>query len=90
MATYNAESALARLLTNHYPRADDEARSLLREIFASPADLEVIGEELHVHVKPLSAPRRTRALAGLCDDLTTTETTYPGTKLRLVYSVKQA
>ncbi len=90
MATYNAESALARLLTNHYPRADDEARSLLREIFASPADLEVIGEELHVRVKPLSAPRRTRALAGLCDDLTTTETTYPGTKLRLVYSVKQA
>src|SRR5437763_536885 len=31
MATYNAETSLARLLAPHYPRADDEARSLLRE-----------------------------------------------------------
>ena len=38
MATYNAESALARLLAPHDARADDEARSLLREAFASPAD----------------------------------------------------
>lgn len=88
MATYNAESALARILAPHYCRADDEARSLLREIFGSPADLEVIGNELHVGVKPLSAPRRSRALAGLCADLTATRTTYPGTDLALVYAVK--
>jgi len=88
LATYNAESALARLLAPHYARADDEARSLLREIFAAPADLEVIGDELHVRVNTLSAPRRTRALTGLCADLTATETTYPGTHLRLLYSVK--
>ncbi|HEX2064614.1 MAG TPA: helix-turn-helix domain-containing protein [Acidimicrobiales bacterium] len=90
MATYNAESALARLLAPHYARADDEARSLLREIFASPADMEVSGGELHVRINALSAPRRTRALAALCADLTATETTYPGTELRLVYSVKDA
>jgi prepilin-type processing-associated H-X9-DG protein len=88
MATYNAESATARLLAPHYARADDEARSLLREIFASPADLQVINRELHVRVNPLSAPRRTRALAGLCADLTATRTTYPGTDLTLVYAVK--
>ena len=88
MATYNAESALARLLASRYPRADDEARSLLREIFRSPADLEVIGDELHVSINPLSAPRRTRALAGLCDDLTATRTPYPDTDLTLVYHVK--
>lgn len=88
MATYNAESALARLLAPHYPRADDEARSLLREIFASPADLQVNGHQLHVRINPLSAPRRTRALAGLCADLTATQTTYPGTNLTLVYAVK--
>ncbi len=61
MATYNAESALARLLAPHYARADDEARSLPREIFATPADMEVIGDTLHVRLDPLSAPRRTRA-----------------------------
>ncbi|MGH9059545.1 MAG: putative transposase, partial [Acidimicrobiales bacterium] len=88
MATYNAESALARLLGPHYARADDEARALLREAFSSPADLQVVGDELHVRIYPLSAPRRTRAIAGLCDDLTATRTVYPGTELTLVYSVK--
>ncbi len=63
--------------------------SLLREVFASPADLQVVGTELHVRVHPLSAPRRTRALGALCSDLTATETTYPGTKLTLVYSVAE-
>jgi hypothetical protein len=33
-------------------------------------------------------PRRSRAVAGLCAELTATETTYPGTDLVLVYSVK--
>jgi hypothetical protein len=88
MATYNAESALARLIAPHYARAEDEARSLLREIFSASADLEIDGDRLHVRIDPLSAPRRSRALAGLCQDLTATETIYPGTGLTLVYSVK--
>jgi len=88
MATYNAESALARLLAPHYARAEDEARSLLREAFRSPADLEVTGDELNVRLSPLSAPRRTRAIAALCEELTATKSLYPGTKLTLVYSVK--
>ena len=91
MATYNAESALARLIAPHYARADDEARTLLREIFKSPADLQIAGGgKLHVRIHPLSAPRRTRALAGLCEELTKTRTVYPGTELTLVYSVKGA
>lgn len=89
MATYNAESALARLLAPHYARAEDEARSLLREALRSPADLQVVGSELHVRVSPLSAPRRTRAIAALCADLSSTDTVYPGTDLVLRYSVKE-
>jgi transposase-like protein len=88
MATYNATSALSRLLAPHYRRADDEARMVLREALRSPADLEVIGDELHVRINALSAPRRSRAIAGLCNELNETETLYPGTKFRLVYSVK--
>lgn len=88
MATYNAESALARMLTPHYARADDEARTLLREAFRAPADLEVVGDQLHVRLAPLSAPRRSRAIDGLCGDLTATKTLYPGTNLTLVYSLK--
>jgi hypothetical protein len=89
MATYNAESALARLIAPHYARADDEARSLLREIFASAGDLQIEGDRLHVRIDPLSARRRTRAMVALCEELTATETLYPGTKLTLVYSVKE-
>jgi hypothetical protein len=62
---------------------------VLREIFNAPADVQIIGTDLHVRVHPLSAPRRTRALAGLCADLTATHTFYPGTELTLVYTVKQ-
>ena len=88
MATYNAESTLTRLLAPHYPRADDEARTLLREAFHTPADLQIIGDHLHVTLNPLSAPRRTRAIAALCNDLTATRTRYPGTNLTLVYTTK--
>ncbi len=88
MATYNAESTLARLIVAHYPRADNEARTLLREAFHTPADLQVIGTELHVTLHPLSAPRRTRAINQLCDELTATNTHYPGTNLTLVYTTK--
>ena len=88
MATYNAESDLARLLGPHYARSEDEARSFLREVYHSPADLEGGAGKLHVRINPLSAPRRSRALAELCSDLTATETVYPGTDLVLVYSVK--
>lgn len=88
MATYNAQSALARALAPHYRRADDEAHSLLRETFRASGDIEVVGDCLHIRLDGLSAPRRSRAIAALCDELTATETRYPGTELRLVYSVK--
>jgi len=87
MATYNAESALARMLVGHFPM--DEARALLREAFNSAGDLEVRGPRLEVRLDPLSAPRRTRALAALREELTATEATYLGTDLVLCYSVKE-
>jgi hypothetical protein len=88
MATYNATSSLAAFLGPHYRRAEDEARTLLSEAFRSSADVQVVGDELHVSLEPLSEPRRSRAIAALCDELNATGTIYPGTKLRLVYAVK--
>jgi hypothetical protein len=88
MATYNAETALARLLAPHYNRANHEARSLLHEIFTSPADIHTHNNQLHITIAPLSNPRRTRALQALCDDLTATQTLYPGTNLTLTYTTK--
>jgi hypothetical protein len=88
MSAYNSESALARLLRPHYARGDDEARSLLREAFTLSGDLQIIGGTLHVRLDPASAPRRSRALAALCTELTDTATHYPGTGLTLAYSIK--
>jgi len=88
MATWNAESTLARALGRHDARAEDEAHSLLAEAFKTSGDLEVIGDELHVRLNPLSSPRRSRAIAGLCAELSETETLYPGGKLSLVFGVK--
>jgi len=88
MSAYNTESALARLLRPHYSRGEDEARALLREAFTLPGDLQIIGETLHVRLDPASTPRRSKALAALCDQLTQTQTRYPGTDLVVAYSVK--
>ncbi len=88
MSAYNSESALARLLRPHYARGEDEARSLLREAFTLPGDLQIIGDILHISLDTASAPRRSRALAALCAELTDTATRYPGTDLTLAYSVK--
>jgi hypothetical protein len=88
MSAYNTESALARLLRPHYARGQDEARALLREAFTLTGDLQIIGDTLHVRLDPATAPRRSKALAALCADLTATATRYPGTDLTLAYSVK--
>jgi hypothetical protein len=77
IAAYNAESALARLVAPHYSRANDEARSLIREALTSAGDLHLADDTIHVTLNPLSAPRRTRALAAMCELLNDTQTIYP-------------
>lgn len=49
---------------------------------------QIIGPTLHVRLDPASAPRRSKALAVLCTELTGTATYYPGTDLTLSYSVE--
>jgi hypothetical protein len=88
IAAYNAESALARLIAPHYARANDEARSLIREALSCAGDLHIADDKIHVTLNPLSAPRRTRALAAICELLNDTQTVYPGTDLVLTYSIK--
>ena len=88
IAAYNTESALARLLAPHYARAHDEARSLVREALTTAGDLHIADGRIHVTLNPLSAPRRTRALAAICETLNDTETVYPGTDLIMNYTVK--
>jgi hypothetical protein len=89
MAAYNAETILARALNGAYARADDEAYALIREALTTSGDIIPGPAGLTIRLDPLSAPRRTRALAALCEQLTATATKYPGTGLTLRYEVKE-
>ena len=89
MAACNTETILARALNGRYARAGDEAYALIREALHTSGDITIHGSTLHIRLDPLSAPRRTRALAALCEQLNTAPATYPGTTLTLHYEVKE-
>lgn len=91
MIAYRSETALAVILRAHLSNSD-EARSLLREIFRTEADLmpdETAGTltvRLHHLANPVS-DERARILA---EELTAAEVTFPGTNLRLIYELVSA
>ena len=88
MAAYNAETVLARALDGHYARAGDEAYALIREALTASGDICPGNGQLLIRLDPLTAPRRTQALAALCDQLNQAQACYPGTDLVLRYEVK--
>jgi hypothetical protein len=88
MAAYNAETTLAQALHGHYARAGDEAYALIREALAASGDIRPGDGQLLIRLDPLTAPRRTQALAALCDQLNQAQACYPGTDLVLLYGVK--
>ena len=87
MVAYQAESDLLALLRPHYARAEQEGRTLLHELFATAGDLHVTDSELQIILAPLSSPHRTRAAEVLCNILDETETTFPGSRLRMRFAV---
>ena len=88
MIAYRAETAMASIVRESLARTDD-ARSLLRDLFRSEADLlpDLEQRVLRVQVHPMSNPRSNRAIAHLLEHLNAAEFTYPGTSLQLVYSI---
>jgi hypothetical protein len=88
MAACNAETSLARAPDGHYARAGDEAYAMIREALAVSGDIQPGDGALLIRLDPLTAPRRTQALAALCDQLTAAGARYPGTNLILRYEVK--
>jgi Transposase protein len=85
---YRVETAMASVVREAMARGDD-ARSLLCDLLRSEADLlpELERQIMRVHVHPMSNPRSNRAIAHLLQHLNDSEFTYPGTNLRLVYSI---
>lgn len=88
MVAYQAEDDLLRLLALHYRRTEQEGRTLIQTALAAAGDLEITATELLVALDPLSSPHKTRALAAVCDQLNATATRFPGTQLRMRFSLK--
>jgi hypothetical protein len=88
MIAYRAETAMANVLREPLSR-DDDARSLLCDLFRSEADLHPDAEAgvLRVNVHSMANPRSNRAIGHLMRHLNEAELPYPGTNLKLVFSV---
>lgn len=88
MVAYRAETAMAHTLREKMSRNDD-ARALLRAVYATEADLlpdEVAGT-MTVRLHRMASRSHDEAITHLCEELNATETVYPGTNLRLVYEL---
>jgi hypothetical protein len=86
MVAYRAETAMAILVKDFMARGDDDARSFLREVFNTEADIIPNNEEgtLTVRLHHLANHMSDEAAQSLAKHLTDTETIYPGTNLRLL------
>jgi hypothetical protein len=88
MVAFQAESDLTRLLAPHYRRAQDEGRTLVTSALAARGDIQVSDGELRVSLDPLSSPHRTKVLTALCEHIDSMNARFPGSSLRLRFSVK--
>jgi len=86
LIAYRAETALVALLREKLARAED-GRSVARQILNSAADLCPNPDQktLTVRLHRLSSAAHDQALEHMCEELTATETVYPGTELRLIF-----
>ena len=88
MIAYRAETAMAQVLRQTLSRSDD-ARHLLRAVYASDADLlpDEANQTLTVRLHRQANASTDTAVQCLCDELNSTQTVFPGTNLRLVYEL---
>ena len=85
---YRAETSMAQVLrdTMSHP---DEARSLLRALYMTEADLlpDDQHKTLTVRLHHLAQRTSDQAIRKLCDELNATETVFPRTDLRLIFEL---
>ena len=88
LIAYRAETALVQVVRETLSRWDD-ARALVRQVFESAVDLrpDPAHKTLTVRLHRLATPAHDQTLRHLCEELTATETAYPGTDLRMVYEL---
>lgn len=88
MIAYRAETAMANVVREPLSRPD-EARSLLRAIYSTEADLIPDHQQgtLTVQLHHLANHSYDQAIHQLCDELNATETYFPRSNLRLIFKL---
>jgi len=88
MIAYRAETAMVSIVRETMSRTDD-ARSLLRAIYATMVDIlpDYEAQTLTVRLHQLANRSSGKTVQHLCGELNATRTTFPGTNLRLVYEL---
>jgi len=88
MVAYRAETAMVQMAREKMRREDD-ARSLLRSLYSTEADLlpDENAGTLTVRVHHQANRCGDEVIGHLCNELNQTETVFPGTTLRLVYEL---
>ena len=88
LIAYRAETALVGTVRETLARSDD-ARALVRELMRTTADLHPNLEQktLTVCLHPLPSRLQDQAVRHLAEELTATETVFPGTDLRLIFKL---
>ena len=86
LIAYRAETALTELAREKIKRLDD-ARSLIRQLFRTEIDLfpDRLHKTLTVRLHPMSTQAHDEIVRHICQELTSTETVFPGTDLCLIY-----
>ena len=87
MIAYRAETTLLNLIRPYYKNHDKDGRTLLKEIFTTPADItpDYNNKTLTVTIHSLSNPRRNKTAQELCNILTDLGHIYPGTDLTMIF-----
>lgn len=88
MVAYRAETALVHIARESMARRDD-AHSVVRSIYSQTADIlpKIDKKELHVRLHNSANRTTDQTIEAICKELTATETIFPGTDLKLVYSL---
>jgi len=88
MIAYRAETSLVSVLREHLARSDD-ARTLVRQIFETEADLlpDGMNKTLTVRIHHLTQAAHDEVLEKLCATLNETQTVFPGTDLTLIFKI---
>ena len=86
LVSYRAETALVHIVREKMQR-EDEARTLVRQIFQSSINLipNLENNTLTVQIHPLGSQAHNQILEHLCQELTATETEYPRTNFKLIF-----